>query len=266
MAIIERDIVLQGKDENGNGTIDLPITRLGNIEDTADTKTAPVAQDYIPVIDSADSGQMKKATIASLVDTVQKHFIFDTIPTENSVNPVTSGGIYNSIRLIGAALVREVMEESGTWSPPEDMTVPKVRVLMAGGGGGGAEGGGGGGGYVIDETVEIDPDSTYAIVIGAGGAASSDGGSGGDGSPSKFGTILTAQGGSGATAESGGSGYSGGGGGGGSLGPGGNGSKGPSSDLVATPGVYGGGGGGGYSRAPGGDGVVMLFYYVNREE
>ena len=190
----------------------------------------------------------------------------ETAQAIDAQEQTVESGLLQISKAAKAALVREVMEESGTWSPPEDMTVPKVRVLMAGGGGGGAEGGGGGGGYVIDETVEIDPDSTYAIVIGAGGAASSDGGSGGDGSPSKFGTILTAQGGSGATAESGGSGYSGGGGGGGSLGPGGNGSKGPSSDLVATPGVYGGGGGGGYSRAPGGDGVVMLFYYVNREE
>lgn len=31
MPIIERDVVLQGVDEHGNQTMDLPITRLGNI-------------------------------------------------------------------------------------------------------------------------------------------------------------------------------------------------------------------------------------------
>lgn len=70
MPLLERDIVLQGKDPNGNQTIDLPITRLGNIEDTADIKAEPTTQDYIPLIDSNDGGQMKKSTIASLSETV----------------------------------------------------------------------------------------------------------------------------------------------------------------------------------------------------
>lgn len=60
MAIIERDIVLQGKTASGDSTIDLPITALKNIEDTADIKEAPTTKDYIPIIDSADNGQMKK--------------------------------------------------------------------------------------------------------------------------------------------------------------------------------------------------------------
>jgi len=60
MPIIERDVVLQGVTEDGKPTIDLPITRLGNVEDTADVKAAPEAGDYLPVIDGADGGQMKK--------------------------------------------------------------------------------------------------------------------------------------------------------------------------------------------------------------
>lgn len=57
--MLERDVVLCSK-ENGQDTIDLPITRLGNIEDSAEVKTAPESGDYIPVVDTADGGQMKK--------------------------------------------------------------------------------------------------------------------------------------------------------------------------------------------------------------
>ena len=60
MSVIERDVVLVGKDEDGNECIDLPITRLGNIEDTADTKEALADNDHIPLVDSADNGKMKK--------------------------------------------------------------------------------------------------------------------------------------------------------------------------------------------------------------
>lgn len=66
MPIIERDVVLQGVDENGNPTLDLPITRLGNVEDTADVKDTLEAGDYIPVIDSDDGGQMKKVLLSVL--------------------------------------------------------------------------------------------------------------------------------------------------------------------------------------------------------
>jgi hypothetical protein len=68
MATIERDVVLQSVDDSGNPTIDLPITRLGNIEDTADVKTTPTSADYVPIIDSADNGQMKKAPMSSVRD------------------------------------------------------------------------------------------------------------------------------------------------------------------------------------------------------
>lgn len=66
MPVIERDVVLQGVDENGNQTIDLPVTRLGNVEDTADIKEHPEKGDYIPLVDSADDGQMKKTPWESL--------------------------------------------------------------------------------------------------------------------------------------------------------------------------------------------------------
>lgn len=66
MPVIERDVVLQGVDENGNPTIDLPVTRLGNIEDTAEVKEAPGEGDFLPIIDGADDGQMKKTPWVSM--------------------------------------------------------------------------------------------------------------------------------------------------------------------------------------------------------
>ncbi len=67
MSVIERDVILQSQDKNGNETIDLPITRLGNIEDTADVKGTPGAHDYIPIVDGDDNGQMKKVPASALM-------------------------------------------------------------------------------------------------------------------------------------------------------------------------------------------------------
>lgn len=65
MAVMERDVLLMGKDGDRQ-TMDFPITRLGNVEDTADVKDFPVAGDYLPIVDSKDGGQMKKTTVAAL--------------------------------------------------------------------------------------------------------------------------------------------------------------------------------------------------------
>lgn len=64
MAVKKRDVVLMGKNAAGDQTIDMPITRLGNIEDSAEIKENPTSEDYIPVIDMADGGQMKKTPYA----------------------------------------------------------------------------------------------------------------------------------------------------------------------------------------------------------
>lgn len=60
MAVIKRDVVLMGKSSGGDTAINMPITRLGNIEDDAEIKAAPTTDDFIPIIDMADGGQMKK--------------------------------------------------------------------------------------------------------------------------------------------------------------------------------------------------------------
>lgn len=67
MGLIERDVVLQGKDESGRDTIDLPVTRLGLVEGTADIKETPADGDYIPVVDSADGGKLKKTPLSALM-------------------------------------------------------------------------------------------------------------------------------------------------------------------------------------------------------
>ncbi len=67
MPVLERDVVLMGKD-GGNDTIDLPITCLKNIEDTAEVKEAPAAEDFLPIVDSADGGQMKKVPLRVILE------------------------------------------------------------------------------------------------------------------------------------------------------------------------------------------------------
>ncbi len=66
MASIEKNIVFIGRDKADNTLIYLPLTDLNNIKDTADVKTAPTTGDYVPVIDGADNGQMKKTTVDAL--------------------------------------------------------------------------------------------------------------------------------------------------------------------------------------------------------
>ncbi len=66
VAILERDVIQQGVDENGNPTIDFPLARLGWIEDTAEIKAAPGPNDYIPIVDVDNQGQMKKTPAAAL--------------------------------------------------------------------------------------------------------------------------------------------------------------------------------------------------------
>lgn len=100
MAIIERDVVFQGKTASGESTIDLPITALKNIEDTAEIKENPSAKDYVPVMDSADSGQMKKMTLASvLAKTLASSGVRITgnASTEgiHDFNEVVESGMYN---------------------------------------------------------------------------------------------------------------------------------------------------------------------------
>ncbi len=74
MAILERDVVLQGMTKEGDTTMDFPITRLANVEDTADVKESPIDEDYIPIIDSSAQGQMKKFTFQTLKNILSKIF------------------------------------------------------------------------------------------------------------------------------------------------------------------------------------------------
>lgn len=71
MAMIERDVVLVGKDANGNTTVDLPITRLGNLEDTAEIKNVPVSGDALAIVDSEAQGEVKKISWADVMHAVK---------------------------------------------------------------------------------------------------------------------------------------------------------------------------------------------------
>lgn len=60
MAVKKCDVVLMGKNSSGDTTLNMPVTRLRNIEDDAEIKENPTEGDFIPIIDMADGGQMKK--------------------------------------------------------------------------------------------------------------------------------------------------------------------------------------------------------------
>ena len=71
--IIERDVVLIGKTEEGNNTFDFPVTRLGNIENGAEVKETPETNDYFPIIDVSDNGKMKKTSISGILAPLNTH-------------------------------------------------------------------------------------------------------------------------------------------------------------------------------------------------
>lgn len=136
----------------------------------------------------------------------------------------------------------------------------RVDVCCVGGGGGGSsyrdstDQRGGGGGHVETATeIEFDPDTNYAVIIGAGGAgAQSFGSAATNGGSTSFGSFCTAQGGT--RGSSGGTGNGRGG-----LTPAGTGGAGTESGFssFSATRAYGGGGGGGgsegiYSGASGG--------------
>ncbi len=66
MSVLERDVVLTGKD-GGQSTIDFPITRLANLEDSAEVKETPAEGDFLPIVDGADGGQMKKTPLSAIL-------------------------------------------------------------------------------------------------------------------------------------------------------------------------------------------------------
>ena len=100
MPIMERDVVLTGK-ENGTHTIDLPITALKNVEDTADVKAKPAEGDYIPLMDSTDNMQMKKVLVSALKELFS--IVVDAELSAASENPVQNKVLEAALKLKAAA-------------------------------------------------------------------------------------------------------------------------------------------------------------------
>ncbi len=87
MSLKKRDVVLRGKTADGSSTIDMPVTRLGNIEETADIKETPITGDYVPIIDTEDDGQMKKTPYIPVGDRTVNF----TETTSENLTPLSSG-------------------------------------------------------------------------------------------------------------------------------------------------------------------------------
>lgn len=98
-----------------------------------------------------------------------------------------------------ARIIREEFTSSGSWTCPAGVT--KIMLMACGGGGGGEAGNtiidcGGGGSNMVFHCVDVVPNTTYTVTIGAGGAggihnstASQDGGD------TTFGALVTWSGG-----------------------------------------------------------------------
>ena len=113
MSLIERDVVFQGKDENGNPTMDFPITRLSNVEDGADIKENLGAGDYIPVMDGSDNGQMKKVPYSALENKLMKPQIL--VKTEDGATVSVSNGTVTYTKT-GGDLLPFNLDGFGTWT------------------------------------------------------------------------------------------------------------------------------------------------------
>lgn len=82
-----------------NGSV-IPIT-----QDSAQSIKAYI--DSLPIIDT-----YTKAQIDSLLDGKEDTLTFDTTPTEDSANPVTSGGIYSALAALDTALQLMIAEKA----------------------------------------------------------------------------------------------------------------------------------------------------------
>lgn len=78
MATTEHDVKLIGKGTNGETAVHFPITRLGNIQPTAAVKESPAAADFLPLIDSAAAGQMKKTLLSAVKGKRTARFVVGT--------------------------------------------------------------------------------------------------------------------------------------------------------------------------------------------
>ncbi len=86
MAISERDIVLVGRDKNGDECIDFPFTRLALVEDTAEIKAVPEDTDYLALTDSKKPGTMKKARIPTIKHALKLQNVDNTSDTDKPVS------------------------------------------------------------------------------------------------------------------------------------------------------------------------------------
>ena len=129
MTIVERDVILEMKLQNGDMSMDFPITKLNNIiDDKTEIKESPVDEDYIPIIDSEDSGEIKKVSLKTITGRISgtgsygiEEIIigedfpdgykmqinpdgdgldFDEKPTKDSANLLNSGVIYDTVNSI----------------------------------------------------------------------------------------------------------------------------------------------------------------------
>ena len=60
----KNDVIFITKDKDNNINVNMPITRLSNIDSDADIKDNSTDEDYVPIIDTADNEQIKKIKVS----------------------------------------------------------------------------------------------------------------------------------------------------------------------------------------------------------
>ena len=154
-----------------------------------------------------------------------------------------------ALKILAADLVYEDINESCTWTVPEDLVGGILFAMVVGGGGSGgggyssynAYGGGGGSGHIAWGTLSVTPGQQIQAIIGAGGTITSNTGNGSNGGQSSFGSLVANGGSCGERMSKSGSVYRGSGGDGGA----GGGASGSSGAKNGGNGSFGGGGGSG---------------------
>jgi len=121
---MERDIVMTGRDAQGNETIDLPVTRLGLLEGAAEVKEAMAETDYIPLV----VGQKVMKVPASALLRVIANATKSLVPNTRKINDKPlSADVTLTAADVGARAADWMPSASDVGALPDTEAVPILK-------------------------------------------------------------------------------------------------------------------------------------------